>query len=184
MKAEQLDPQLIKVLIMELQAWHNGKPHTCTSPLVQQQLEIGWDAALDGWLSLDWQATQEAYWLQWHQCKSSKRWTAELIKKLWNIAWKMWEHCNGALLNSANHQADIIESKINNQVWEMFTSRLYMVPRDAFALFQGTVEELLSHPKTYKEQWVASVQALIQQKQHHKLVHMDLSKDSCNNGLV
>ena len=35
MQAEQSDPQLIELLITELQAWHNGKPHTHTSPLVQ-----------------------------------------------------------------------------------------------------------------------------------------------------
>ncbi len=54
MQAEQLDPQLTELLIMELQAWCNSKPHTNTSLLVQKQLEIGWDVALDGWLSLDW----------------------------------------------------------------------------------------------------------------------------------
>jgi len=35
MKAEQSDPQLIELLITELQAWHNSKLHTHTSPLVQ-----------------------------------------------------------------------------------------------------------------------------------------------------
>ncbi len=26
---------------------------------------LGWDTALDGWLSLAWQEHQEAYWAQW-----------------------------------------------------------------------------------------------------------------------
>jgi len=152
MQTEQLDPQLTGLLITELQAWHNGEPNTNTSLVAQKQLKIGWDAALDSWLSLDWHATQEPYWLQWLRCKSSKWWTAELIKKLWNIAWDMWDHCNKALHNSTNPHDDIIESKINDQVQEIFAYGLHAIPWDAFPLYQGTVEELLQHLKSYKEQ--------------------------------
>jgi len=41
MQAEQSDPQLIALLIMELHAWQNSELHTNTSPLVQKQLELG-----------------------------------------------------------------------------------------------------------------------------------------------
>jgi len=143
MKTEQSDPKLIELLLTELQAWRNGEPHTTTLQLAQTQLEIGWEAALDGWLSLDWQATQEAYWLQWCRCKSSKRWTAELIKKLWNVAWDMWEHCNDTLHNSTTHRDDIIKSKINDQVWEIFVLGLHNVPWDAFLFFQGTIKVVM-----------------------------------------
>jgi len=120
LKTEQTDPQLIELLLTELNAWRNNEPHSTTSPVAQAQTTIGWDALLDGWLSLEWQATQSAYWQQWKRRKSSKRWTSELIKKLLNVSWDMWEHRNAALHHSTLHQADIIESKINDQIRETF----------------------------------------------------------------
>jgi len=86
---------------------------------------------------------------------------AELIKKLWDVAWDMWIDHNKALHNSTTHRDGIIKSRINDKVRELFASRLQAVPHNAFPLFQGTVEELLQHTKSYKEQWVASVQAAI-----------------------
>jgi len=80
----------------------------------------------------------------------------------------MWDHCNKALHNSQTHCDDIIESKINDQVWELFAYGLQAVLCSALPFFHGTVEELLQHPNSYKEQWVASIQAAIRRKQQHK----------------
>jgi len=33
---------------------------------------------------------------------------------------------------------------------------------------QKSLDDLLQHPQTYKEQWVGSVQVAMQQKQHHE----------------
>jgi len=71
----------------------------------------------------------------------------ELIKKLWNILWDLWDHRNKALHNDTTNQEAILESKINDQVQNLFSSSLQAVPHDAMALFQGTLEELLQHPK-------------------------------------
>jgi len=168
LKTEQTDPQLIELLLTELNAWRNNEPHSTTSPVAQAQTAIRWDAVLDGWLSLEWQATQSAYWQQWKRRKSSKRWTSELIKKLLNVSWDMWEHRNAALHHSTLHQADIIESKINNQIRETFALGLRDLPRDAFPLFHDTVEELLQKPRSYKEQWLDLVNAAKRRKQHHE----------------
>ncbi len=91
----------------------------------------------------------------------------KLIKKLWNIVWDMWDHQNEALHASDSYQ-DILESKINDQIGAMFNHRLQAIPWDSFALFQGSVDDLLQHSQCYKEQWLESIHAAIKQKQHHK----------------
>jgi len=65
---------------------------------------------------MKWQVQQEAYWAQWQQQKSNKRWMVELIKKLWNISWGMWDHWNEGLHNSQTTCNEILDSQINKQV--------------------------------------------------------------------
>jgi len=68
MKAEQSDPQLIQALVEGLQAWQNSTPaseDTSDTPAASKQKQIRWEALLEGWLSLEWQAQQAAYWAQW-----------------------------------------------------------------------------------------------------------------------
>jgi len=62
------------------------------------------------------------------QEKSSKCWTVELIKKLWNIAWDLWDQQNEALHNPQNPCDDIIDSRINDQLHSLFSNRLMAVP--------------------------------------------------------
>jgi len=39
----------------------------------------------------------------------------EMLKKLWNVAWDMWVHCNRILHNSPQACDEILESKVNQQ---------------------------------------------------------------------
>jgi len=89
MKQQQTDPVLTSSLIAGIQVWREGKTTEDDTPASTQQSRIGWGAALDGWLGMEWQAQQEAYWMHWRCWKSSHCWTVELIKKLWNISWDM-----------------------------------------------------------------------------------------------
>jgi len=62
MKQEQLDPHLIQLLITGLQAWHNKDYQHSDSPVALWQLRLGWEAALDGWISLTQREHQEVFW--------------------------------------------------------------------------------------------------------------------------
>jgi len=152
---------------MGLQLWCSGSQATGTSTASQSQNLLGWDCVLDGWLSLEWRKQQEAYWKLWHKQKSSKRWISELVKKLWNIAWDMWAHRNGILHSSTVSRDNILDSRVNEQITELHHQGLQDLPRDAFALFQTPLAELLRQPRHYKEKWLASVAAAKARKRHH-----------------
>jgi len=107
MTQENSDPQLILSLTQGLQAWWEEEAPLCKSMAEKMQAKVGWSMVLDGWLILKWRAQEEAYWEQWKRQKSSKQWTAELIEKLWNIAWDLWDHSNEALHNSETNNATI-----------------------------------------------------------------------------
>jgi len=78
-----------------------------------------------------------------------KLWTTELIKKHWNISWDFWDHWNKDLYNSKQTYKDILDSRINDQVWMLFSQGLQAVPQDAFAFFQGSLDDLLQKPRHY-----------------------------------
>jgi len=80
LKEEQSDPIIIQAIAEGLETWRSGTMATNDTPAFQKQSWLGWDAALDGWLTTEWRAQQEQYWLQWCHKKSSKRWVSELKK--------------------------------------------------------------------------------------------------------
>ncbi len=167
MKDEQSDPTLIKAITEGLAEWRSGIPADNDTPAFQKQSELGWQVALDGWITIEWRAQQEQYWLQWRRKKSSKRWASELIKKLWNISWDMWAHRNGVLHAVEHPHNDIIDSRTNEQLTTLYRRGILAVPRDAFNLFQSSLTELLQQPSAYKIKWIRSVEAAIARKQHH-----------------
>jgi len=168
LQEEEMDPLLITNLLTGLQEWRSGETISGTSSMTRQQSLIGWDAVMDGWLVLEWHAHQEAYWNLWKCQKSSKHWTSELIKKLWNISWDMWDHQNRILHNTSQPREDILDSAINDQVRYLFSLGLQAVPRDTFRFFAQPADVLLSKSRQYKIQWVASMEVAIKRKQHHK----------------
>jgi len=92
----------------------------------------------------------------------------EIIKKLWNISWDLWDHRNEALHNPQNARNDILDSRINDQIRSLFGQGLQAVPRDSFRFFQMTLNTLLDKPRHYKTSWVASVEVAKRRKQHHE----------------
>jgi len=162
---EGTDQLLITELLTGLvQEWISGSIVTGNTPATLKQSVIGWDVAMDGWLVAEWHAQQEAYWSRWQHRKSSKRWATELIKKLWNISWDLWDHQNGILHNISQRRDDILDSTINDRVCQLFSTGLQAVPHDAFNFFAQPAEELVLKPRQYKIQWVASVKAAITRK--------------------
>jgi len=54
MKQQQTDPQIIHALIAGIQAWRKGMTAKEDTPAFNQQSHLGWDAALDSWLGMEW----------------------------------------------------------------------------------------------------------------------------------
>ena len=70
---------------------------------------------LEGLPVVGWAEVQQRYFA-WVKSKySGRRWLSELIRKLWNVAWDLWEHRNGILhksdtsLSSQQRRLDIVD---------------------------------------------------------------------------
>jgi len=131
------------------------------------QTTIGWDHFLEGWLAQSWRVHQDGVWQNVKSRRSSRRWVAELIKKLWNVSWDMWAHRNGILHELPTACQDIIEKKVNDQICELYMGSTQALPWDAIGLFCKPKDHILQLMLTAKQQWIESVQIAMDWKKWH-----------------
>jgi len=100
--------------------------------------------------------------------KSSRRWTSELIKKLWNVAWDMWEQQNDALHESNLNRETILEKDINDKIRKIYSVGIGQLTRGDFGLMKHPLEHQLQLPINTKQQWVESIEAMLHRKKIHE----------------
>jgi hypothetical protein len=78
-----------------------------TLPHIRQVLvhqdAIGWTNLLEGCIDNGWTEVQALYYRTIGSQRSGLRWTVAVIKKLWDVAWDLWEQHNG-FLHDAEYQ--------------------------------------------------------------------------------
>jgi hypothetical protein len=87
------DPTIVEQLCQGLNLWQKGELVGDHSLLKKQSL-IGWDGILEGVLGIHWQHQQEAYLTAKQSKKSGIQWSMMVIRKLWKIAWSLWQYRN------------------------------------------------------------------------------------------
>jgi hypothetical protein len=157
-------PDLQTAIMTRLHFWRNQDavlpPPTYNWPgvndLITHQDIIGWKNFLEGGVLQAWAAKQQEYydWLQ--RRNTGKRWITNLIKKLWEISWNMWEHRNGELTNPASpaslRKHARLDAKIHHEYEDVST--LYIQDR---RWFRRPKEILFTESLEYKTQWLESV---------------------------
>ena len=105
-----------------------------------------------GCLTWEWQAQQQRYYEFLKSRKTGRRWATLVIRKLWDMAWDMWDDCNGIL-----HKND---NTVKHQATDQELRRLYAegptktLRRDR-SLFTTPVEEWLSSTPFVRRRWVS-----------------------------
>jgi len=89
-------------------------------------------------------------------------------KKLWNVAWDMWEQQNEALHNSDTNRELILETAVNNQIRQIYAIGLGQLTHTDFGLMTNSVDHQLQLPLQSKRLWVESIEAAIHRRQLHK----------------
>jgi len=133
----------------------------------QEQATVGWDLALEKFLSHWWRHQQEQYWKAYKSRKLSKRWTTELLKKLFGIAWDMWQHRNKALHEEPDNYKLILETEINEQVTKVYNLGAGASSPSA-TLMKHALPKLFQLPNAYKVHWLGSVRIAKERKDKQK----------------
>jgi len=169
LRDENTERQLRNQLMAYLQNWNspNDTAMTPGTPMHAQEA-IEKKHIWDGWLSKEWREQQEQAWKRMRSQKSSQRWTSELIKKLWNVAWDMWEQRNNALHESNLNRETILEKDINNKIRKIYSVGIGQLARGGFRLMKHPLEHQLQLPLNTKQQWVESINAALHRKKIHE----------------
>jgi hypothetical protein len=158
-------PELARAFCDGLNSWRNDIPPLYDDPrpsfglleALEEQSHSGWQAALEGCLSLKWRAVQEGY-LRWYRSrKSSRRWTVALIKKLWDVAWDQWEHRNAVLHRQETDRQSLLLRDTDREIRRQYDMGRSTLPRRMHNLLAAPLEELLESAPAVRRQWVASM---------------------------
>ena len=153
-----------------LEQWANENTTSSNSEekFTTEQEKLGWDRMLDGWLTRGWRDHQEKIWKHAKSRKSSLRWTAALIQKLWDVSWDMWEHRNKELFAGTPIQQQITHSCVNDQIKELYARGAQQLPGDALKFLRQLLEMVLQYSLASKQIWLDAVQMTQQRQQIHE----------------
>jgi hypothetical protein len=161
-----LTPRSVTNTIIEgLNGWREGidtkfNARTSVGMLGTLQTEMGWKHFFEGRLHHRWREHMTTHYKNTGERKSGKRWISALIRKLWEIAWDLWEHRNGVLHDRINGYANqTLTEKINN-LWKH--PLLKTIPSIKYLLKDGE-DAIQGRTQHQKQQWVARVEVAVQQ---------------------
>jgi hypothetical protein len=87
-------PDLIEVILAILHSWREGQLNLYQPPLslqhlLEDQMKVGGRRFFEGWLVKGWSDAQQRYYFLLHSQRSGRRWTVELLQRLWDISWDL-----------------------------------------------------------------------------------------------
>ena len=121
-----------------------------------QQSHIGDNAFMEGFMATGWEKAQEKHLSKIESKRNPSRWVTALIRKLWNVAWDMWDSRNGEVhKNKTTRKEQIIaqlDAEIRSTHSEGQTNRF--LPRMERTFFRQELEEVLKHTEYQKRTWL------------------------------
>ena len=122
----------------------------------EAQSRIGPNAFAEGLLTPQWIRAQGKHLKDIESKKNPSRWMTELIRKLWNVSWDMWESRNGEVhKNKETRKTQIIaalDTDIRRRYSEGQTNRFLPMMERRF--FSEDIEEILKHTEYQKRAWL------------------------------
>jgi hypothetical protein len=181
LSTKETDPDIKHAIVSYLKTWKNGQPRAIPNPFplqdtLHQQSVIGWWRFFEGWLVREWTNAQQAYYKIAESLRSGRRWTIELIKKLWNMAWGLWEHRNSILHKARNVVSDMASRLLNRQVSLAYNDlQSLLLPAHDRHLLSLKLHRLLKKDSMYKEVWLRNAQAILGSGQRQNQSNQNLT---------
>jgi hypothetical protein len=169
LKDAHTDVSIRNALIHNLRRWYHDTPLPINrTPLEQAQDDIGWDFVLEGCLSSQWAEHQSLYLQSLGKKTSGYRWLTALIRKLWDIAWDLWEHRNG--IEHHNDQAKLCAA-FDKQIQQELQIGFDDLPFHKYGELYSSheIEKLGSSTAEYKRCWIKHIVAARRKEAHQPL---------------
>jgi hypothetical protein len=158
-------PELVELIIMGMSKWHSQEfiplEFNILEPTLQraysQQRRLGWASFIEGYWSKEWRKCQSEYLQRLKSQKSSLLWISRVQRKIWMIAWEMWEHRNTKLHNDGTTIHIYETDALNHEINQEWTTGIDQLPPKYAHLFTGTKEDRLNENIHQKLMWLTSI---------------------------
>jgi hypothetical protein len=85
--------------------------------------------------------------------RNGRRWLSSIIKRLWNIAWDLWEHRNGVAHDKTDGlTAALLQQEVQNE----FQKGNASLPPEVQNLMSSS-KEALAWPSHYQRSWLIRI---------------------------
>jgi hypothetical protein len=90
-------PEMARMIVEGMSSWRHGNPMATThipwlQTIIDRQSKCGWNNFFEGLILTDWRTEMTRNLSNLKLAKSSRRWAVALIRKMWQVAWDLWEH--------------------------------------------------------------------------------------------
>ena len=159
---EGTNPQLADVIISRLGAWRAKDPlqpvtrPVALMPAMAEQDEIGWENFILGRISTKWVHFQQVHYQNCHSCKMGSAWAAKLIRQLWLVVWKMWQHRNNINTSTLTAQQKRDRAHLLGRVNQEFAKGKSTLLKEDQHLLKHK-EEVKKYPNVDLEDWLTQV---------------------------
>jgi hypothetical protein len=158
-------PELVELIIMGLSKWHSQEliplEFEILEPSLQraysQQRHLGWASFIEGYWSKEWQRCQTDYLQQLKSQKLSLLWISRVQRKIWMIAWEMWEHCNTNLHHNGTTIHLYKMDAINHEIDQEWNTGIDQLPPTYTYLFAGNKDDRINDKVRQKLMWLTSI---------------------------
>ena len=174
MRQQSTHPGIRTAITAYLLAWQGDMPQpTLRNPshglakVIEKQNEVGWQSLVEGCPVQGWQDIQQQYFIFIKSRKTGRRWLSSLIRKLWQVAWDMWEHRNSILHDREVGQA---AEERATRIREEFDEGCVLLDKDAQLLFRPGLNRILRYREGQQKAWLARIEvarqrALVRQEE-------------------
>jgi hypothetical protein len=123
---------------------------------IEVQDAMGWDAAFEGRWANNWVDIQNRHFKNNQLRRTGLRWLTAVIRKLWLIAWDLWEHRNGV-----QDEVRMAARRLRNKATLQEEYGLGVVGLAGYdqCLFNKSLADRLKDHLSRQEAWIRRVQA-------------------------
>ena len=166
MQEHNIHSEIRKLITLNLNKWCRGSHinYNPSNPYLQlaasEQEQIGWFPFILGFWSKQISKCQRDHMESQASAKSPQLLLSKAQRKIWHIAWMMWDHRNKFLHeeNKSYHPNEIIG--IDREIRQEWSMNLDQIPPTYAALFSGTLEQKLKKQHSAKIRWLTTIWSL------------------------
>ena len=165
----QIHPEMIKAITVSITNWREGisttyqTHHTLLKRALRNQKDIGWNNFIEGFWAKEWTECQAAHYSNISSQRSAQLWISKTQRRIWKIAWYMWENRNKFLHETQHsiHPQEIL--LLDNEIQFELQKGPQDLPTIYKPLFEQTLDEHKSKQPRQKLHWLYNIWSVREQ---------------------